>query len=107
MWSMGLRRLGVTLMGLNGTGTVAIRGSGNVSSLTDEGTGSCAINITSAFANTSVSCPSSTHASGVAWMASTISYARATSTVSYGAASISGTSTDAYLNSVASFGDLA
>ena len=36
----------------NGTGTVAIRGSGNVSSITDNGTGSYDINFTTAMADT-------------------------------------------------------
>jgi hypothetical protein len=35
----------------NGTGTVAIRGSGNVSSITDNGTGDYTINFTTAFAD--------------------------------------------------------
>jgi len=39
----------------NGTGTVAIRGSFNVSSITDIGTGSYTINYTNAFANTNYS----------------------------------------------------
>ena len=36
----------------NGTGTVAIRGSGNVSSITDNGTGSYVVNFTTAMADT-------------------------------------------------------
>ena len=35
----------------NGTGTVAIRGSGNVSSITDNGTGDYTVNFTTAFAD--------------------------------------------------------
>ena len=35
----------------NGTGTVAIRASGNVSSITDNGTGDYTINITTAFSD--------------------------------------------------------
>ena len=35
----------------NGTGTVAIRGSGNVSSITDNGTGNYTVNFTTALAN--------------------------------------------------------
>jgi hypothetical protein len=35
----------------NGTGTVAIRGSGNVSSITDNGTGDYTVNFTTAFPN--------------------------------------------------------
>jgi len=37
----------------NGTGTVAIRASGNVSSITDNGTGDYTVNFTTAFADTS------------------------------------------------------
>ena len=36
----------------NGTGTVAIRGSGNVSSITDNGTGDYTVNWTTSFGNT-------------------------------------------------------
>jgi hypothetical protein len=36
----------------NGTGTVAIRGSGNVSSITDNGTGQYVVNFTTAMADT-------------------------------------------------------
>ena len=36
----------------NGTGTVAIRGSGNVSSITDSGTGQYVVNFTTAMADT-------------------------------------------------------
>ena len=36
----------------NGTGTVAIRGSGNVSSITDHGTGDYTVNFTTAMADT-------------------------------------------------------
>jgi hypothetical protein len=36
----------------NGTGTVAIRGSGNVSSITDNGTGDYTVNFTTALADT-------------------------------------------------------
>jgi hypothetical protein len=39
----------------NGTGTVAIRASYNVSSITDDGTGQYTINFTTAFANTNYS----------------------------------------------------
>ena len=39
----------------NGTGTVAIRGSANVSSLTDNGTGDYRINLTTAMADTNYS----------------------------------------------------
>jgi hypothetical protein len=40
----------------NGTGTVAIRASGNVSSITDNGTGDYTINFTTAMADANYSC---------------------------------------------------
>jgi hypothetical protein len=42
----------------NGTGTVAIRGSGNVSSITDVGTGSYVVNYTTAMPDANYSCSS-------------------------------------------------
>jgi hypothetical protein len=39
----------------NGTGTVAIRASGNVSSITDNGTGDYTVNFTTAFSDTNYS----------------------------------------------------
>jgi hypothetical protein len=39
----------------NGTGTVAIRAAGNVSSITDNGTGDYTVNFTTAFADTNYS----------------------------------------------------
>jgi hypothetical protein len=43
----------------NGTGTVAIRASGNVSSITDNGTGNYTVNFTNALADTNYSAVSS------------------------------------------------
>ena len=40
-------------MNFNGTGTVAIRASGNVSSITDNGTGKYTVNFTTAMPDTS------------------------------------------------------
>ena len=40
----------------NGTGTVAIRASGNVSSITDNGTGNYTVNFTTAMPDTNYSC---------------------------------------------------
>lgn len=94
----------------NGTGTVAIRDSLNVSSLTDNSAGNYTINITSAFANTSVSCPSSAHDVGVYWMTSPRTRATTTSTVEHTMATVTGNApvvADTSLNSVAVFGDLA
>jgi hypothetical protein len=44
----------------NGTGTVAIRGSYNVSSVTDNGTGQYTVNFTNAMPNTNYCCQNST-----------------------------------------------
>ena len=46
----------------NGTGTVAIRASFNVSSITDNGVGSYTVNFTNAFADTNFSIVTSTNA---------------------------------------------
>ena len=42
-------------MNFNGTGTVAIRGSGNVTSITDNGTGNYTINFTTAMTDVNYS----------------------------------------------------
>ena len=47
----------------NGTGTPAIRASFNVTSITDNGTGSYAINFTNAFADTNYACVMATKGS--------------------------------------------
>jgi hypothetical protein len=48
----------------NGTGTVAIRGSYNVSSITDNGTGDYTVNFTTAMPNANYSCVRSVAALG-------------------------------------------
>lgn len=48
----------------NGTGTVAIRASGNVSSITDNGTGDYTVNFTVAMADANYSMPSSSANTG-------------------------------------------
>jgi hypothetical protein len=50
----------------NGTGTVAIRASGNVSSITDNGTGDYTINFTTALPNANYSVLSNVNSIGVA-----------------------------------------
>jgi len=47
----------------NGTGTVAIRGSGNVTSITDNGVGSYAVNLTTALTDTNYACVMATKGS--------------------------------------------
>ena len=49
----------------NGTGTVAIRGSGNVSSITDNGTGAYTMNFTTAMPDVNFSCVASAINDGV------------------------------------------
>jgi hypothetical protein len=48
----------------NGTGTVAIVGSGNVSSITDNGTGNYTVNFTTAMSDANYSCVASTDPTG-------------------------------------------
>jgi len=54
----------------NGTGTVAIRGSGNVSSITDSGTGNYTVNMTTAMPDTNFSCVGGVGKNGGGWSAS-------------------------------------
>jgi hypothetical protein len=91
----------------NGTGTPAIRDSLNASSLTDRGTGLFDVNITSAFANTSASCPGSCHDSFVSWMVSPKTHATTTSKVVHETATSATASHDASENHIAIQGDLA
>ena len=51
----------------NGTGTVAIRESGNVSSITDNGTGDYTVNFTTALTDASYSASGSGEPSAVGW----------------------------------------
>ena len=48
----------------NGTGTVAIRASGGVSSITDNGTGRCTVNFTTAMLDSNYSVTTSTDGTG-------------------------------------------
>jgi hypothetical protein len=48
----------------NGTGTVAIKASGNVTSITDNGTGSYAVNLTTAMPDVNYACVMATKGSG-------------------------------------------
>ena len=48
----------------NGTGTVAIKASGNVTNITDNGTGSYAVNLTTAMPDVNYACVMATRASG-------------------------------------------
>ena len=72
---MKLQSNGVTTNALawvnfNGTGTVAIRSSYNVSSITDNGTGDYTVNFTTALSDANYSCAvTSTYGSSVNWNA--------------------------------------
>ena len=77
----------------NGTGTVAIRASGNVSSITDNGTGSYNVNFTNNMPNTNYSILSTSRNTGVEASVSSAN----TDSVSYAfinTLNFSGTSTD-------------
>lgn len=72
----------------DGTGTVAIRGSGNVSSLTDNGTGNYSVNFTTAMADTNYAVVSSSWSS--TFVSAAGPYSRSTSAVSVKTSSASG-----------------
>ena len=81
----------------NGTGTVAIRGSGNVSSITDNGTGNYTVNFTTAMpdANYSAQCSAGSGASGSAYIYNTFYTAAPTaSAFRFLTVSFSGSDTD-------------
>lgn len=67
----------------NGTGTVAIRASGNVSSITDNGTGDYTVNFTTAMPDTNY-CVNTQWGDNVstAWGISSVPYSHATSSIS-------------------------
>ncbi len=67
----------------NGTGTVAIRDSLNVSSLTDGGAGTYSYTVSNSFANTNFSCQGTSHAVGAAWMLFPQTLADSTSTARF------------------------
>ena len=81
----------------NGTGTVAIRGSGNVSSITDNGTGNYTVNFTTAMpdANYSAQCSAGSGTGGSAYIYNTF-YTAAPTTSAFRilTVSFSGTDTD-------------
>lgn len=89
----------------DGTGTIAARDSFNVSSLTDNSTGNYYVNYSTSFANTSYACPASSHAIGVAWLYSPVSYPNTASRSQY--QTDGGSATDSSQCHQASFGDLA
>jgi len=91
----------------DGTGTVSIRDSENVSSLTDEGTGRYAVNVNSPFTNSDFSVPSScTGPTGTSKATSNACYDRTTVSFSLDSNSTGG-AFDAAEAVSACFGDLA
>ena len=89
----------------NGTGTVAIRASGNVSSITDNGTGDYTINFTTAMsdANYSSTMTSDNTNSAILAFAADGTTARTTTTLRLRTATTAGTLTDAGVISVSIF----
>jgi hypothetical protein len=89
----------------NGTGTVAIRASGNVSSITDNGTGDYTVNFTSAMpdANYSIACSSGNGASAGLAIIGPRQANPTTSAVRLFAISDTGIAQDNAFNSVAIF----
>ena len=63
------QRMAKAWVNFNGTGTVAIRDSYNISSITDNSTGNYTANFTAAMANTDYAVMfTAQHASGVSWL---------------------------------------
>jgi hypothetical protein len=92
----------------NGTGTVAIRASGNVTSITDNGTGSYAINFTTAMSDINYACAMAVRgSSGAGTPAIALEHAslttRTTSLVALYALSLGGATPDADLVEVVVF----
>jgi hypothetical protein len=89
----------------NGTGTVAIRASGNVTSITDNGTGDYTVNFTNALvdANYSSAITSDNTNAAVLAFGADAATARTTTALRLRTANTSGTLTDAGVISVAIF----
>jgi hypothetical protein len=92
----------------NGTGTVAIRASFNVTSITDNGTGSYAVNLTNALADTNYACVMATRgSSGAGTPFLPIEHAslaaRTTSSIAFYVIALSGATPDADTVEVAFF----
>jgi hypothetical protein len=81
----------------NGTGTVAIRASGNVSSITDNGTGDYTVNFTTAMPDANYVCQITAYNSGSAaiFLASTTTFNQTTSSFRFGIRNQSATLADA------------
>jgi len=91
----------------NGTGTIAVRDSLNVASLTDNGTGDFSANFNSSYSNTNyvVSMSAASTIASSDTMANAYSYG--TGSVTVGVNNISGILTDRTYNDITTIGDLA
>jgi hypothetical protein len=78
----------------NGTGTVAIRASGNVSSITDNGTGDYTVNFTTAMPDVNYSAPVSAYSGTTANRSFSSPAAMATGSLGVVSANSTGTATD-------------
>jgi hypothetical protein len=92
----------------NFSNLTGIKGSFGISSFTDTGTGSCTFATSVTFTSTSyITAVASCHYGGVVWCASPYSEAYTTSAISYQAANISGSGTEANINNMVICGILA
>jgi hypothetical protein len=92
----------------NGTGTAAIRDSGNVSTLTDNGTGSYTVSFSNAMGNANYAAPYSMSALTTdATSGSGAVINRSTASFQVDTENSGGTNTDMPVNDTAIFGDLA
>lgn len=96
----------------NGTGTVAIRGSGNVSSITDNGTGTYTVNFTTAMPDVNYSLvgmggvvngQAGSWGAYVTELHNSSSFIRTTTSLQFVTASLTGTVADAFVCNVAVF----
>ena len=85
----------------NGTGTVAIRGSGNVSSITDGGTGRYTVNFTTAMVDANYAVTSLSDGDGYVQINNGVAYS--TTAIAIGANNMSNAGTDRAYVSVAVF----
>lgn len=91
----------------NGTGVVAIRGSYNVTSITDNGTGNYTVNITNAFADTNGSVTYGGRRSSTIGMQQVATYFATTSTITVETDNSSGAATDYDIVNITATGDFA
>jgi len=107
--SNGVTTNAIAWVNFNGTGTVAIRSSYNVSSITDNGTGEYTVNFATALSDSNYSAVASTKqadSSGANGNGSIVMpYNYSTSSVKFSASNALGVSTDMVFVNVAIFGN--